>query len=416
MLSPETTRNDIRISPSGPNRYPRAHSIKAVEAEESLSTEFQARWRRLMPLAAGNSYAQYQSPEWFTYLSSHEPDRVFRPLAIQDSTGDLVGVVPRYHYTKEIAFGAGRRDFWRFQLSTVSILGCQPLVPSSEDVYDMLFEALASDRDTADLPIYFHSVPVNSHLWSYLRQSALISGHYSLWMPDGVRQLHSLELPASYDSYLGSFKSKTRTNLKKKIRLIEAASGPLRLDRVDRPEQTEAFLQASESVIRHAWQRKLVNRHVFQPVQRPEAAHQLAGLGLLRSYILWAGATPVGLVLGYQYEGMYHFAETAFMSELGRYSPGLILIFKMIEDLINHKAPQKIVFGIGDAQYKQQFGNLRERDATIILVRKKLSASLLMNAHRAWRLMVDAAKAVVAASNHTSREKQKALPPRETEE
>jgi CelD/BcsL family acetyltransferase involved in cellulose biosynthesis len=162
-------------------------------------------------------------------------------------------------------------------------------------------------------------------------------------------------------------------------------AGALQLERVDAPAQVPAFLRNAATVARQSWQQQRLGVRIDASRHRQAQLVDLAERGLLRSYLLHCGPEPCAFGLAYQFRGVYHAVETAYAQSFAHFSPGIVLLYLVLEDLMRHQPPRCLYFGIGDAPYKREFGTIQGEDATILLVRKSLARQILLNSHAAFR-------------------------------
>jgi Acetyltransferase (GNAT) domain len=256
----------------------------------------------------------------------------------------------------------------RSRLRAAAILGGVPLLPPDPDLHERAFGAIFAAAKNAQC-LYLHSVPTSSFLWRYLQESPWIREHFQVYLPDGVRMLHVVRLPDTFEAYLAKFKHKKRYNLVRQERLLrDHVDGRLELRRIERVDQVASFRDAVASVIRDAWQGKIATPEAYTILHDRKPFEDLAERGLFRSYVLDCAGTPSAFVLGYQFGDIYHYAEIAYSQAYARFSPGTTLLYLLIQDLIGHRAPRLLNFGIGDAVYKREFGNVQFQDASVLLL------------------------------------------------
>jgi CelD/BcsL family acetyltransferase involved in cellulose biosynthesis len=206
-------------------------------------------------------------------------------------------------------------------------------------------------------------------------------------MPDGVRPFHFVNLPETYDEFMKGFKSKQRFTLKKKIRRItEAFPGRVEFRRVSDTRDL-AFLNSSvHHVLSKSWKEELnAAQGTLNRINNEPFLKNIASRGLLRSHVLIIDNIPCAFILGYLYNGIYHYADLAYDADFAKYAPGIVLLLMVIEDLINSDQAKHINFGIKDAQYKRVFGNCHVQDAALLIVRPSLANALRIGLHRAYR-------------------------------
>ncbi len=187
--------------------------------------------------------------------------------------------------------------------------------------------------------------------------------------------------------------AKSRKNLRRETRrLSEAAGGALWLRRITAPGEARGFLESARSVGRNSWQRRALGERVRDDGTACRSFENLASRGILRAYFLQLGDRSCTFVIGYQYAGVYHYIETGFDEALGEYSPGTVLLFLMLEDLHVHERPEVLNFGVGDATYKQRFGNSERADVSCFVMRRRLRNIVLTKSHAVFSGAAQAAK------------------------
>jgi CelD/BcsL family acetyltransferase involved in cellulose biosynthesis len=356
------------------------------------SRELRQEWQSLLA-ASDNVYVQYQAPEWYDHLCCTDSEGLLPPITIRDTGGRLVGIAPLRCTNRRLRFELKSRTLCSFRVRAVSILGGQPLLVPDTELHNQLFAAVIAAAPQSDA-IYLHSVPTDSFCWSYLANSPWIEEHFFTYLPAGIRSFHVLDVPASFEAYLSKFKAKVRYNLKRQVRLLaEHGRGQLECMRIETAQQVPAFIRAAHAVARRSWQDERVIPDIYRQLSKPGSLKDLAHRGLLRSYVLLCADRPCALVLGYQYRDLYHYAEIAYDQSFRRFSPGTVLLYLLIEDLIRHRRPRCLNFGIGDAPYKHEFGNQQFEDASILLLRRTPANVLRVRSHAAFRACVNATKA-----------------------
>ena len=165
----------------------------------------------------------------------------------------------------------------------------------------------------------------------------------------------------------------------------------MRVDCITREDQIDLFLVTAEAVAADSWKD---DRHTAAfactPSNRVRYA-DLARRGLLRGYLLRHGERPVASVIGYQFGETYHYADIAYSRADDHLSPGSVLLFLIIRDLIENTAVRRVNFGMGDADYKRQFGNQHGRDRALWVMRATARNHVICASHgsakRLWRCL-----------------------------
>jgi CelD/BcsL family acetyltransferase involved in cellulose biosynthesis len=96
-----------------------------------------------------------------------------------------------------------------------------------------------------------------------------------------------------------------------------------------------------------------------------------AAKGWLRMYVLYLNGKPSAYWWGVVYGETFHSCALGYDPEFHNYSPGSYLLTKGLESLCQ-QGVKELDFGLGDARYKQQFGDNNYKEATISLFAQTL--------------------------------------------
>ncbi|MCX7590864.1 MAG: GNAT family N-acetyltransferase, partial [Kiritimatiellae bacterium] len=172
-----------------------------------------------------------------------------------------------------------------------------------------------------------------------------------------VQDTFLLRVPETFDALLAGMTARSRQTLKRKVRKAQAKLPEMRCQCYREPGQMPMLAGR----LRRVWEQSWHGRLGRQPPPTEQVLTRLAGLGAVRAYVLEAGnAEPLASVLGYQWKGTFYDEAPAFDEKWKDLSPGVVLDYLMLQDLVVHDRPRVIDFGFGYNQYKQVFGNIRE--------------------------------------------------------
>jgi len=317
----------------------------------------------------------------------------------------IEGIVPLHAARYPLAFILGKHTQLNLFLNSMAVLGGVPMLPDDRVTYDLVFQKLWSAFPECD-SVYLKSIPKGSFCWSYLCERHWHGEGVTLYRPDGVRLFHSIELPATFSEYLSRFHGKTRWTLRKKVaRLREYGGGQLKLVRVESAEQVPEFIASLRSVFDHSWQcRNACIRQYVNGCSCDKIA-DLARRGILRSYQLQCGDRCCAYVIGYSYAGVYHYSDVAYDKGYASFSPGTVLLYLLIEDLISHGATHWVNLGIGDGSYKRQFANRHVCDADFLLIRNRMLPRLRQGTHSMFRSAKSCLSTVLRRFRNSKHEK-----------
>jgi CelD/BcsL family acetyltransferase involved in cellulose biosynthesis len=212
-----------------------------------------------------------------------------------------------------------------------------------------------------------------------------------------VRNFYTVSLPTSFSDYLARFTKKKRYNLNRQVRLLrEAGNGDLSLRRIESVDQIPGFIHDARTIAQQSWQHQY-RPELFTGINAVESLGDLARRNLLRAYVLICGGAPCAFVLGYQRNQVYHYADIGYDQAYARFSPGAVLYYLMLEDLIAYRRPVVLNLGIGDSEYKRQFATDYYQELTVLLFRPHLKNTVLHLARSVCVFLRSTAKSLLQA-------------------
>jgi hypothetical protein len=322
----------------------------------------------------------YASPVWFAHLCHTKEGSDWLVGLVRDEAGRLVGACPLQVRDYSLPFGLWKKTFAKVALKTAFVPPAEPLLPKSPDLCRRFFDGIFSALPECDC-VFIPTLRIDRHLWEFLRGEGRKSANYiaMVYAPYGVRTWRWLELKGSFKQYLSTMDRKTRYKLRKFVRdLQEQGKGPLECVRVVSEDQIQEFLCSAVQISEKSWQHRELGPRVANTAHQAEEFKDLAGRGLLRCYLLKSGNQAIAFVIGYQFEGVFHYVEIAYDEAWAEFSPGTVLLYMLIEDLFQHDSPRILEFGSGgDLLYKRRFSTNECEDATLLLFRRTVGNQVL---------------------------------------
>lgn len=376
----------------GTRLTPAPFAVEVLGAGAELQAAgIRAMWEQLTRLSS-NIDVLYQSPQWIDHLLAIGWTAPLHLGVVRAASGECTGVVPVNVSPYTVRFQVGAFSLWQKPLRTVYLMGSQPSIPQETRAYDRLFAALGEGLPQCDA-VYMNSVPTDSFLWRYLKESPFIREHFLMLLPEGIRPHHTIELPATFEEYLAKFSGKTRKTLRRRVKALAAhGGGALELKRIESADQVEFFVTAAAQVAPRSWQHSCIGSRIADDAPTRARLRDLAQRGLLRCYVLVCGGTPHAFSLGYQFRGVHYDVEAVHDRFVARYSPGTVMLCLMLQDLIADGRLRRYDFGTGDSGFKRQFGNARFEDAAVLLLRRSVGHRFLQYGHRVFTASVGSAR------------------------
>jgi hypothetical protein len=249
------------------------------------------------------------------------------------------------------------------------------IAPDDDEARRLLLRVLLDAcADCSVIRVWF--VAEDSDLWRLVRESrALRSGRWILlsWLPTPH---WSARLAGSMEEYLRKFGPKTRTKLRRRLRMLaEIAGGEVELHVTTSREDVPAFLQRAMDIGAKSARPGAI-RGEMGDAENARLLERLAEAGRLRCYTLTAAGKPVGFMAGWMTGDTYCMYRTGFDREWASCSPGTTLVLLLIEDL--HRLPEARVvdFGHGHWDYKQFFSSDSFTELGVFLVRPGVKSAI----------------------------------------
>src|SRR5262249_19343491 len=150
----------------------------------------------------------------------------------------------------------------------------------------------------------------------------------------------------SFEEYMRSRPPKVRYNAQRAVRTLRETAGALELTCHRSPSDVDRLFDDAAVIRRRSWQLASLGELEDDGNQSSrEGLMELARRGHLRSYVLRASATPCAFVVGYQYRGIFFYAVVGYDSAFARHSPGIALLYLLLEDLFTNDPPRLVSFG-----------------------------------------------------------------------
>jgi len=174
-----------------------------------------------------------------------------------------------------------------------------------------------------------------------------------------------IDFPESFDAYLAGFRSKRRKAMRRNIRQFEEAHEVV-FEKMTGSKDISRYLKIGESISRQTYQWGL-GTQLVNNVRSGRKFEISAQQNELFCYLLYADGVAIAFAWGQLINNIFHYETPGFLREYSRWSPGTIMLVKIIEDLLENTDCHCFDFGMGGdfTGYKAHFGN-RYYDAAIV--------------------------------------------------
>ena len=312
--------------------------VEALPGFESLD---EARWNGLLDQARHPSV--FLSWQWQTaWARAFLAPRPLHLVRVSDDAGTLAGLLPLYDDGDGI---------WRF-VGGVDVSDYLDLIVSAgreENVWQALLQHRAGEPTEWDL----HAIRAASPTLEILPRLGPAAGLRS--EVEVQDRCPGLELPGSWDAYLGRLSGKDRHELRRKIRKLERELPGTSVRSHAAPEGWDAGLSAFLKLHRLAKAGKARFMDERMEAFFRDASRALAAAGWARLWFLDCDGMAVAGFLVLDYGGWVGLYNSGFDPLHAKLAPGIVLLAHVIRDAIDRGVP---VFDFlrGEESYKYAFG------------------------------------------------------------
>lgn len=341
---------------------PRLRVVRAAEELESIRAAWEALQR--------HPNADFE----FYRLINASRENILRPhVIVLEEAGRtramMIGRIER----ATIECGVAYLKLWRPRVRMLTVVygGIVGELgpPAAECLAGALLDALA--RGEADVA-RIGGLDPESELCRLLRRTPgpLCRDHLAVPAPHW-----EITLPGGYEEYLARFKPKMRSELRRLERKFEHETQGAACRLFTREDEVARLCADAETVARRTYQRGIGAGFIDNPEHRRRLA-LAAARGWLRAWVIYADGAPCAFEIGTLYHGTLFLDYTGYDPALSQYGVGTLVFLKMIEALCR-AGVSKIDCGLGDAVYKQTFGDRCRPEAGLMVFAPALRGVLI---------------------------------------
>lgn len=243
-------------------------------------------------------------------------------------------------------------------------------------ILDMFFKSLLEVKGWHVAQIF--DLPTDSPLAGYVTRMP-IDGGRRYCLTSRIFDTIQVRIDDDFESYLQShFTKKTRYNLKREVRLLEAAAPGQVVVRVYKSaDQVTDFLRDAEGIARRTYQWRLGLNTMRATPSQIRTLSYLAKGGRWRSYILFIRGVPAAYCYATIRGDQLSYDNIGYDPRFAKLNPGKVLLYKILEDLHECRLVNELEFGRGPSEYKLLFANSSRRALDVSLYRYQPYAQLL---------------------------------------
>lgn len=185
-----------------------------------------------------------------------------------------------------------------------------------------------------------------------------------------------LEINGAFDEYFMRLSSKKRSEMRRRVRKLDAATNSWRIKCIDKPHDVAELKSAQAFVYSRCWKASGLDQ--LRTGLGQEYLKETALRSWLRGYVLYCDEKPCAYSINFQYRGIFYGQEIAYDKNRKNLNLGTILIQETIKDLYQKNPPKIMDFGFGDNQQKRLFCTDSRLASSTYLVRRFTLASVLI--------------------------------------
>lgn len=206
------------------------------------------------------------------------------------------------------------------------------------------------------------------------------------------------DLTGSFEDYLEIFSSKSRSTLRRKVRkFADLSGGELDLRRYQTATEMAEFYREARALSERTYQEKLMDAGLPEGAAAEAEMVRLATQDRVRGWLLYVADQPVSYLYAPVDGDTMIYAHLGYDQEFAKYSPGAVLQFEAMRQIIEEGRFRRFDFTEGDGQHKRQFATGAVDCVDMLLLRPTLANRMLLASLKAFDGSMVLAKRAVKA-------------------
>jgi hypothetical protein len=278
----------------------------------------------------------------------------------------VVGFIERIKFRCKVGYAA----LYNPELSCLTVVYGGVLGCTNSEIYQRLIDNLLGvlKQGKADV-LYFNHIPLKSPLYAVAGKAGkyLCKGRFPIVEPHWYSQIIS-----EADKPAVTISGHRRQRINHNIKSIEKELSVKVHMRLFQSEQDVDSLAEIAYQIESMTYKRGMAAGVYQShLTKPLLVHY-AKRNSLRAYVLQAGSKPCAFAIGAIYGKTFFFEYFSHDPSMARFSPGSVLLAKVIDDLAANSLVYDLDYGFGDATYKTWFGSDSWQEASVYVFAPRL--------------------------------------------
>jgi hypothetical protein len=302
-------------------------------------------------------------PDGAVHAQAQEPDQ-------PNPGSDAASQWCREMHSLRFVFGEFPFYDWEFPALVLQVHHTE--LPESLAAIPIPIEKLNREAEAAVVPSFTHDADL-------ARLS--IDRHRIRYLAERVSH-HWIEIRGTYDAFVKELRPKVRHELRRKInRLSERLKEGLSYREFRTRDEMEGFHKLALQVSEKTYQEKLLHAGLPGGEQFLERLQALADRGQVRGYLLFDGAKPIAF--GYcEAQGLaLLYVHTGYDQDYRQWSPGIVMLGRMLESLFAEGHFRLLDLDWGDAQWKHDFATNTSRGGRVLFFRLTARNLVMVLAH-----------------------------------
>jgi CelD/BcsL family acetyltransferase involved in cellulose biosynthesis len=276
----------------------------------------------------------------------------------------LVGRIERGHVDCSI----GYKSLIAPKMQIMSFVHGGLLGDASGEAGDAIVAAIMQTLEAGDADVArLHFLGADSTIFSAMRERV---GFLSRDRFPMTQQHWRIELPGTMVELYAGLSGDHRWELKRKSKKLLAEFPAARVECLRKPEQLERIFTDAEQIAKQTYQRGLGAGFIDSAEMRRIVELEI-GQGWHRTYLLYINEEPIAFWIGNVYGDTFHSSHLGYLTKYDKYSPGTFVMVKALEEMLA-EGLKVVDFGLGDARYKQRFGNFSWEEMSVQIFAPRL--------------------------------------------
>lgn len=207
------------------------------------------------------------------------------------------------------------------------------------------------------------------------------SGGYFCYAPLQYSHFY-VDLTLSFEDYVKSFSSKTRSTISRKVKKYAEHSGGCILWRTYKTSsEMRDFFRLAREVSKRTYQERRLDVGLPESEDFVRQAEFLAAENRMRAYILFDGERPVSYLYCPVIDSILIYAYLGYDPDYKKMSVGTVLQWLALEQLFDERCFRAFDFTEGQSDHKRLFSTNRRQCANLFLVKVSLKSRMVIYGH-----------------------------------